>query len=300
MAPGGPLGPRGGKGRDMGGREGATDAPAGAGEGGALGGRDAGEGGALGGRDATEGGALGVRDAGGAEPPVGRDAGGGADAGGGVVRAGGLLERLPSDFAAEFGATLARDEAGVAGATEPVRAVRAMLVLGDERAGSATIRKRPSSMRPRQYARISAHRGARRGMQATPDEQRVERNVQAHGVVRAGNPRTIEGMVQAEQAAQGVLREHPERSAQAVGCGGGVLTPGAAEHERHPECPVGPELARTRPGRRGNRRRRPEQPAQAPGPIALEGARSERTKRSRPVAVEHRGCVGQRLFAERG
>jgi hypothetical protein len=37
------------------------------------------------------------------------------------------VERLPSDFPEEFGGTLARDDAGETGATEPVRAVLAML-----------------------------------------------------------------------------------------------------------------------------------------------------------------------------
>ncbi len=110
MAPGGPLGPRGGNGRDSGGRVGATEAPAGAG-GGALAARGAG-GGALVGRAAGGGGAA---------------AAGGSGGGAAVVRAGGRVERLPSDFAEECDATPARDDAGPAGATESVRTVRAML-----------------------------------------------------------------------------------------------------------------------------------------------------------------------------
>jgi hypothetical protein len=94
MAPGGPAGPLGGNGR----ADGLLDA------GGAAGG-GVGRGGAGGGVEAARGG------------------GGGADAG----RTGGLVERLPSDFAGEFGGRVARDDAGATGATEPVRAVLAML-----------------------------------------------------------------------------------------------------------------------------------------------------------------------------
>jgi hypothetical protein len=95
MAPGGPLGPRGGNGRDDMGRDGTPE-----------------EGG---GTDADTGGVGGAL--------AGRAADGGLDAG----RAGGLVERLPADFAGEFGEPLARVDAGAAGAAEPVRAVRVML-----------------------------------------------------------------------------------------------------------------------------------------------------------------------------
>jgi hypothetical protein len=97
MAPGGPLGLRGGNGR----ADGRDDGPD-------AGGADAGPGAGTGGG----GGAL-----------VGRGAGGGAEA----PRAGGFVVRLPFDFAGEFEATVARAEAGAAGAAEPVRAGRAML-----------------------------------------------------------------------------------------------------------------------------------------------------------------------------
>jgi hypothetical protein len=94
MAPGGPLGPRGGNGRADG-RDGTPE-----------------EGG---GTDADAGGVGGAL--------AGRAAGGGLDAAG----AGGLVVRLPADFAGEFGEAVARDDAGEAGAAEPVRAMRVML-----------------------------------------------------------------------------------------------------------------------------------------------------------------------------
>src|ERR1700730_16229980 len=70
--------------------------------------------------------------------------GGGA---GGSMRGGGLATRLPFNFAIEFGCIEVRVE-GSTWAAEPERAVRAKGgTRGNERAGSATIRWRPASMR---------------------------------------------------------------------------------------------------------------------------------------------------------
>src|SRR5262249_23162086 len=125
MAPGGPLGLRGGNGRAGGGLDGGWLMDAG--------GADAGPGAwPDGGGPPPRGGAGGRgRGAGGG----GRRPGGGAAGGADAARAGGFVVRLPFDFAGEFEVTVVRVEAGAAGAAEPVRAGRAMLGAGQRASG---------------------------------------------------------------------------------------------------------------------------------------------------------------------